>query len=325
MTTLEITSGDIAHPERVTSRDYEVVIVTYHSGGELGELLAAAHEDQRVAVVDNSSGVDGTREIVGRFREGRWLDGQSSGFAKAANLAARTSTAEYLIFANPDSRPTPEIWAALIDDLRADPTMGLVGVGAVEDSGRLELGIGGWEPTVGRIFVYATGLHRIFPNAGVYARPRKYEDARIEWLGAPCLAIRRDLFLQHGGFDERYFLYNDDMELGRTLRGAGLSQRLRTDLHVPHTGAGSGGESTAMFKQRGVSMARYLLYHNGFSAALAMRAMLVLGAVPRGLLAMARGRRSIARCQLAYMSGLVFKRSPYEKQSDHQPTEREGN
>ena len=221
--------SDSAQQEKTTSRDYEVVVVTYHSCDELVGLLSSAREDQRIVVVDNAFGADGTRQVVEGFREGRWLDGRNSGFAKAADLGARTSGAEYLVFANPDSRPTPEIWDALIDDLRRDPTLAIVAAGAVGKSGRLQLGVGGWEPTLRRTFVYAFGLHRIFPNAGLYAKQRN-EAINLEWLGAACSAIRRDLFLELGGFDERYFVYNDDMELGRALRAAGLKQRLRTDL-----------------------------------------------------------------------------------------------
>jgi N-acetylglucosaminyl-diphospho-decaprenol L-rhamnosyltransferase len=296
----------------MSSRDYEVVVVTYHSRDELVGLLSSARQDQRIVVVDNASGADGTRQIVEGFREGRWLDGRNSGFAKAANLGARTSGAEYLIFANPDSRPTPEIWDALVDDLREDPTLAIVAAGTIGKSGRLELGVGGWEPTLRRTFVYAFGLQRIFPNASVYARPRQNEVVNLEWLGGACSAIRRDLFVELGGFDERYFVYNDDMALGRTIRTAGLSQRLRTDLHVPHKAATSGGDGTAMFQQRGASMAAYLHHHNRPVPAVAMRIMLVLGAVPRTVIALMRGQRMLGRQHAAYIIGLVLKRSPYD-------------
>ncbi|MGV0835529.1 glycosyltransferase family 2 protein [Mycolicibacterium thermoresistibile] len=307
-----MTAPPMRRLEPVTSADYEVVIVTYHSGEELAELLSAARRDQRIVVVDNSSGVDGTRDIVAGFRYGRWLDGGGSGFAKAANRGARTSTAEFLIFANPDCRPTPQIWDALIDDLRHDPALGLVGVGALDGSDRFELGIGGWEPTLRRTAAYICALHRIFPDTGVFARPRKNEAVQLDWLGAPCLAIRRDLFVTLGGFDERYFVYNDDMELGRTLRAAGWKQRLRTDLHIPHQGAGSGGDGTAMFQQRGASMAAYLHHHNGYGTAAAMRLMLAVGALPRAFAALLTGRPAGARQQLAYLAGLAFRRSPYQ-------------
>lgn len=296
----------------MTSRDYEVVIVTYHSCDELVGLLSSARQDQRIVVVDNASGADGTRQIVEGFREGRWLDGRNSGFAKAANLGARTSDAEYLIFSNPDSRPTPEIWDALVDDLRNDPTLAISAAGAVGRSGRLELGVGGWEPTLRRTFVYAFGLQRIFPKSSVYARPRQNEAVNLEWLSGTCSAIRRDLFLELGGFDERYFVYNDDMALGRAIRTAGLSQRLRTDLDVPHKAAASGREGTEMFQQRGASMAAYLHHHNRPVPAVTMRIMLVLGAAARGVIALIRGQRLLGRQYAAYMIGLVLKRSPYD-------------
>lgn len=296
----------------MTSRDYEVVVVTYHSCDELVGLLSSVRQDQRIVVVDNASGVDGTRQVIEGFRKGRWLDGRNSGFAKAANLGARTSSAEYVIFTNPDSRPTPEIWDALVDDLRKDPTLAIAAASTIGTSGRLELGAGGWEPTLGRTFVYAFGIHRIFPNAGVYARPRRNELVNLEWLGAPCIAIRRDLFVELGGFDERYYVYNEDMALGRTIRTAGLSQRLRTDLHVPHLASTSGGERTAMFQQRGASMAAYLHLHNRPVPAIAMRIVLVLGTVLRAVISSLRGQRTLARQHAAYIIGLILKRSPYE-------------
>jgi N-acetylglucosaminyl-diphospho-decaprenol L-rhamnosyltransferase len=295
---------------QVAARDYEVVLVTYFSIDQLVGLLSSAQPDQRIVLVDNASGADGTREAIERFPKARWLDGAGHGFAKAANLAARSSDAEYLIFSNPDSRPTPEIWQALVDDLRSDPNLAIVGAGSITESGRLELGIGGWEPTLGRTVVYALGLHRIFSNSGIYARPRRDEVVDLDWLGAPCLAIRRELFLQMGGFDERYFVYNDDMALGRTIRSAGLSQRLRTDLHVPHMAASSGG-GTAMFQQRGASMAAYLHHHNSRLPALSMRAMLAGGAIARAASAIVSGRMPAVRQQLAYLYGVISKRSPY--------------
>jgi N-acetylglucosaminyl-diphospho-decaprenol L-rhamnosyltransferase len=294
----------------MTSGDYEVVIVTYHSHDELVDLLASARHDQRIVVVDNASGADGTQAVVQGLSAGRWLDGHNGGFAKAANLAARTSHSEYLIFTNPDCRPTPEIWDALVDDLRGDAALRLVGAGAVEDSGRLELGIGGWEPTVLRTFVYASGLHRMFPNYGVFARPWRGERVELDWLGAPCLAIRRDSFLELGGFDERYFVYNEDMALGRAIRAAGFGQRLRTDLDVPHKAASSGSAETSMFQQRGASMAAYLNHHNRRIPASAMRVLLALGAAARAAVAVLSGQRTLGRKHGAYIVGLLLNRPP---------------
>jgi len=293
------------------SPDYEVVVVTYHSRDKLASLLSALPHDQPIVVVDNASGADGTRQVIDGFCRRRWLDGKNSGFAKAANLGARTSEAEYLVFADPDSRPTPEVIDALIDDLRREPKLAITGAGAIGDSGRLELGIGGWEPTLGRSFVSAAGLRRLFTKSGVYASPRRNETVDLEWLGAPCMAVRRQQFMELGGFDERYFVYNEDMAFGRTVRSAGLHQRLRTDLHVPHAASTSTGSGTAMFQQRGASMAAYLHDHNNPAAAMAMRILLALGAIPRAALALARRQGLQSRQQVAYLIGITLKRSPF--------------
>jgi GT2 family glycosyltransferase len=301
----------VAAGTNTPSHEYEVVVVTYHSRDKLAALLSTLPNDQPIVVVDNASGTDGTRQVIEGFCKRRWLDGRNSGFAKAANLGARTSEAEYLVFADPDSRPTPEVIDALIDDLRREPMLAITGAGAVDDSGRLELGIGGWEPTLGRSFVSAAGLRRLFTKSGVYASPRRNETVDLEWLGAPCMAVRRKQFIKLGGFDERYFVYNEDMAFGRTVRSAGLHQRLRTDLHVPHAASTSAGVGTAMFQQRGASMAAYLHDHNHPAAAVAMRVLLALGTIPRAALALARRQGMQSRQQTAYLVGIMFRRSPF--------------
>ncbi|MGS0685719.1 glycosyltransferase [Nakamurella sp. GG22] len=285
--------------------------MTYHSRQQLEGLLAAARPDQRIAVVDNASGVDGVREVVQRFPHGRWLDGENSGFACAANRGALSSTADFVLFANPDSRPTPEIWDALVGDLIADPTLGSVAAATVNASGRIEIGVGGWEPTPSRVLIYALGLHRLFPHAGTVARPKVGEEVQLGWLTGACLAVRKQTFVELGGFDERYFVYNEDMSFGRSLREAGWGQRLRTELLVPHATGGSGGGSTKMPQQRGASMALYLRDHNGPAATVLMQVMLATGMIPRLVLAAVRGRRTVARQHRAYIKGVLTKRSPY--------------
>jgi len=295
------------------SASYEVVLVTYHSRQQLEGLLDNVRDDQRMVVVDNASGADGVRDLLRSFESGRWIDGKNVGFARAANLGARSSSAEYIVFANPDSRPTPEVWQSLIDDLAANPQLGSVAASTINSAGQIEVGVGGWEPTLSRSWINAVGLHRLWPTAGVYAQPRKGEDISLEWLTGACLAVRRDQFIDLGGFDERYFVYNEDMAFGRTLRDAGLTQRLRTDLLVPHATGGSGGGGLKMPQQRGASMAMYLIDHNNGLAAWGMRAAFVSGMIPRIAVSLLKGRKTIARQHVAYIKGILTKRSPYQR------------
>lgn len=312
-----------SHPASVPATvDYEVVLVTYHSRDQLAGLVGHARPSRPVAVVDNASGADGVPAVVDALPQGRWLDGGNRGFARSANLGARTSTAEFVVFANPDSRPTQQVWEAMIEQLRADAGLVAVGAATTGPDGSIELGVGGWEPTVRRSWVHALGLHRIAPTAGVFARPGRGEAVDLEWISGASLAVRREAFLELGGFDERYFVYNEDMALGRAIRHSGGRMALRTDLLVPHATASSGGGGTAMPQQRGASMAAYLHDHNGPIAARAMRAAFAVGMLPRIAVATLRGRRDRVRQHAAYVRGVLTHRSPYSAGIRRTATER---
>lgn len=194
----------------------------------------------------------------------------------AAELDARV-----IVFANPDSRPTVEVFDALVAQLRSGPGLGAVAALLVEPDGQVDIGVGGWEPSVPRAAVHAAGLHKCFRGCGLWARPEPGESIDLDWLNGGCMAVRRQTLLDLGGFDERYFVYNEDMTFGRTLREAGYRQELRTDLLVPHAAGSSGGGSTNMARLRGASMADYVRRYNSPAAALAIRLLLMLGTLLR--------------------------------------------
>jgi len=284
--------------------DIEVVLVTYNSRALVEAVLSGLPRDLPVVVVDNARGADSVEEVLTGRVHARYLDGGGVGFARAANLGARTSQRPYLVFVNPDTSPRIDQLRALVDDLAADDSLAAVAATTTTPDGRVELGVGGWEPTLSRALVYATGLHTRFPHAGLFARPEPHRDIELDWLTGACLAVPREKFLALGGFDERYFIYNEDMAYGRRLRNAGLQQRLRTDILVPHAGAGSGGAKTTMLQMRGASMNHYLRNHNTGSAAQAMRVVLSAGALGRWAVSRARGRSDAASGFAAFNRGL---------------------
>jgi GT2 family glycosyltransferase len=211
------------------------------------------------------------------------------------------------VFGNPDSRPTPEVFGILVAQLRDDPTIGSCSAIALHD-GQPQLGVGGWEPSLGRVFVHSFGLHKLFPAAGIWAPPRVGEIVERDWLSATCMAIRRATFLRLGGWDERYFVYSEDMAFGRKLREAGLRQVIRGDVQVPHLSGGSGGGSAYMSRLRGAAMSFYLReYHHASTVAL-MRTLLVTGTLLRAGQRVLTLRWKQAGDFLAYVRGLLFGR-----------------
>lgn len=282
---------------------------TRWSSSQVAELLEQFPAEQRIAVVDNSGDVDDISELLAARPRGRYVHGAGQGFGQAATLGARTSTADYVVFCNPDTRPTPAVLDQLVQVLEDDPECASCSALPVDEHGRGRLGAAGWEPTPRRAAVHALGLYRLWPGAGMVARPSPHQPLHVDWLTGACLAVRRQTFLDLGGFDEAFYVYAEDISLGRAIRSRGLRQVLRTDLLVPHAGGGSGAPSLEMNRLKGASMAIYLAKHNEPRRAAVMRVLMVVGYVLRVVERLLHADTASAREHLAYVRGIVTSRA----------------
>lgn len=284
-------------------RHVELIVVAYRSRGEVEQMLTALPEDLPVAVVDNSDDADGLSAVIRARPRGRYLAGGGVGYARAANQAARTSTADYLVFVTPDTRPTTEDIATLVEDVARDPLCAASAGTLVEPDGRAQIGVGGWEPTPLRALVHALGLHKLLPRRGVFARPRIGQPIDVEWVSGGCMAVRRRTFEELGCFDEDFYVYNEDVAFGSTSRRRGFGQRLRTDVTIQGSSGGSGAPSLEMMRLRGASMARYLRKHHTPVAATTMIVVLGAGYLLRALEQLLLRDAERAREHWAYASG----------------------
>ena len=294
----------------VPVQDVELVLVSYRSAHQVRALLANLPDELAVVVVDNASDVDGLSRLPAERPNTRYVDsGGGKGFARAANTGARTSTREFLVFGNPDSRPTPEHLATLVADVASDPGLAASAATMAGVDGRVELGVGGWEPTAARAVVHAAGLHKVFPRAGLYAKPAPGEPLEVDWTTGACMAVRRSTFLELGCFDEDFYVYNEDMAYGRSARAAGLREKLRTDVIVPHAAGGSGAPSLEMLRLRGAAMRRYLARHHGAATVHGVSSVLALGYAVRTVQCRVLRRTDRADQHWAYVKGVTTGRA----------------
>ena len=278
-------------------------MVAYRSKEQVRQLLACLDPRQPVVVVDNSGDVDGVSELLSR-PGARYVAGEGKGFARAANLGARTSSYEYVVFCNPDTEPTTAILAELVATLEADPTCVSCSALPVDEEGKGQLGAAGWEPTPRRAIVQALGLHRFWRTGGIAARPVAGQPIDPDWMTGACLAVRRSTFLELGGFDENYFVYSEDVALGRAIKRRGLRQVMRTDLLVAHARGGSGAPALEMNRLKGASMSAYLAQHNDCRRARIMHVALVIGYALRVVERLLHGDVRTAREHGRYIAGL---------------------
>lgn len=236
-----------------------VVAVTYSPGPHLERFLAslslATERPVSVLLADNGS-TDGTPEAaVERYPNVRLLPtGANLGYGTAVNrtvaqLSDRLSEEgeawldDWVIVANPDVQWGPGSIDALLDAAARWPRAGALGPlirdpdGSVYPSAR-------HLPSLVRGSMHAV-LGPLWPNnpwTAAYRQERLEPSERpVGWLSGSCLLVRRSAFNQIGGFDERYFMYMEDVDLGDRLGKAGwLSVYVPSAEVLHHKGHSTG-------------------------------------------------------------------------------------
>ena len=209
-----------------------------------------------------------------------------------------------VVLVDPDASPTPDQIDELVNRLDRDPELAVVSVTTLKPDGTVEIGVGGWEPTVRRALVHAVGAHKLFPLAGLWATPVPGTPLELDWLGGACMAMPRAVFEALGGYDESYFVYNEDVEFSRRVRQAGMRLALHTDILVTHLSTGSGDPRPRMLQMRGASMMKYLRRHNPRRTAVGIGAALTAGYLGRYVLCRLTRQPGRAQEHIAYVTGL---------------------
>ena len=282
----------------------EIVLVAYRSRAHVEELVEQWPPALRTIVVDNAGNADGLRDWAAGRANVRYLDGGGQGFARAANAGAFASECPFVIFVNPDCRPSMENLKELVEGLRRDTGAASHAATMTGHDGSIEAGVGGWEPTLRRLVVHALGLSGALPQAGLFLSASPGRSYDVNWTTGACMAVRMSDFRRLGGFDELFFVYAEDVSFGRAARREGLRTVLRPDVMVRHGAGSSGAPSLEMLRLRGASFGGYLQRYHGWRA-LPMRALMVLGAVLRAGGAVVRRRRDVLQQQRAFIEGLV--------------------
>ena len=179
-----------------------------------------------VWVVDNGSG-DGSVEMVrASFPGVRLMANQENhGFAAACNQAIVRSSGRYVMLLNPDAEVVGEALTILLDYMDSHPEAGVVGPQLRYPDGRLQSSRRRF-PTPLTGFLESTLLQQWFPRnrwlAHYYVLDRP-DDAtcEVDWVMGAAMLVRREAIEQAGLLDEGYFMYSEEMEWCRRIKGRG--------------------------------------------------------------------------------------------------------
>lgn len=276
------------------SPDLSFIIVTWNSRADIAKCLQSLAAfctgiAVEIIVFDNAS-TDGTADFVtAHFPQVRLLSSPvNTGFARGNNLAAQAASGRYLLFLNPDTWVNTDLAAALTQFLNAHPQVGACAPRFLNPDGSLQRGAIRTLPTLATLFYDLSGMARLFPHSrrfGSYLMTWwDHNDSReVEQPAGACLAIRREVFAQVGGFDEGYFMYYEDVELCRAILAAGWKIYFLHDSSVYHVG----GQSTSQAVPQNFSefyRSQYRYFHRGHGRPAVWLAKLLVGMAELGKL-----------------------------------------
>ena len=286
--------------ETLITRPITAIIVTYQSARTIGRALAAARRCHDaglldLVVVDNASS-DATREILAR--EAGWarvvLEATNHGFGRGCNIGFEHVRSPYTILINPDALVEPDALRTMLEFMEQRPGAGVVGPATLCGNDQSELQPSGPYPTP-----WST-LRDALPFPGRSSAVAIVPGAapmRTGWVCGAILMIRTALMRELGGFDPRFFLYWEEVDLCRRAERAGFENWVLGSALARHVvGASSSGGARV-----GASVARhyfqsryyYMAKHHGWARGDGGRSRRVRAARP------ALGARCAARARAA--------------------------
>ena len=305
-----------------------VIVVTYNSDAVLEHCVRAIRStlpEAEVVIVDNSS-ADGTTRLCERLDGINLLANDcNSGYGRACNQGARAASGSHLLFLNPDVQIVQADLHVLERELRGSQ-FGLVAP-TLQWSARGTRTVRHWT-----FDLFSHVLGPLWPRE-LPELPQLVVRRRNWWPAGALLMVNRAEFLSVGGFDRRFFLYYEDLDLARRYRAAGLPIRATATVRGHHRGGtSSAGDTAAAAVRQGwsyLSWIEYLCAWYGWDTAIraarsaeALRALVdrALGLLARTGVASERARRK--RLELAAVEQFVRAHSTSSDAADFCPQAR---
>jgi GT2 family glycosyltransferase len=251
-----------------------IIIVSYNSRKDLETALqsltetgpSVAHE---IVVVDNASTDSTPAYIRERWPSVRLIASEANlGFAQANNLGIRNTSSELVLLVNPDTIVTGPAVDRLVSVLESRPDVAIVGPRIVDGRGRAELSFGAMISPIAELRqkILVRGNDRgVSLITGIVDRMTR-RTHRVDWVSGACLLIRRQDLDQVGGFDPRFFMYAEDVDLCAAVRSHGRSVLFSAEPQVVHLRGRSAAAAPERVRNayRRSQIAFYAKHHPGW-------------------------------------------------------------
>jgi|SRR6185437_349631 len=226
----------------------DIVIINWNSNDYLQKCIHSIFSDSngqfvnKVFIIDNNSSDSSLQKILANDKIITISNKENLGFAKAANQGFHLSKAPYVLLLNPDTQLLDNTLKDCISFMETHPDTNILGCRLLTDKGETSPSCARF-PSPAKIFMDCIGFSKVFPKAFSPAilmtdwdhRSSKYVD---QVMGA-FMFMRHSTFEKVGYFDERFFVYFEELDFSKRLSDLGGKTFYNTTISVIHSGEGT--------------------------------------------------------------------------------------
>jgi GT2 family glycosyltransferase len=258
-----------------------------------------------IIVVDNNSTDDSCEMMKTRFPNVKLIENKENlGFPKGNNIGAEQATGEYICVLNPDTVIAEDTFVKLLAFAKSKQNFGIVGCKLIDGAGNFLPESKRGVPTPWVAFTKIVSLYKIFPKSNwfnkYYAQHlSENQTGKVDILVGAFMFMKRDLYLEIGGFDENCFMYSDDIDLSYRVLKKGKANYYFHETTVIHYK----GESTI---KDGTYMRRFqdamnFFYRKHFKVSLFFSVFMKIGILFFSFVKMFQGRQKIKKTPKLYL------------------------
>ncbi len=239
--------------------DFSIIIVNWKVRALLEKCLDSIYKNSQdinleIIVVDNDSR-DGTSEMMMmQYPDAKMIAlAHNSGFAKANNLAINQAKGKYLFILNPDTEVLPDFFSITKQYLDNHPDVSIMGPKILNPDKTLQLSIRKFPNLLSQVFIMLK-LRNILVDSKLLANYLLFDfdydkEQDVEQIMGAAMVIRRETFDKIGLFDERFFVWFEEIDLCKRTHQAGFRIRYFPGAQIIHHGGSSFNKSKVFYKQ----------------------------------------------------------------------------
>ncbi|MCX8560349.1 glycosyltransferase family 2 protein [Mycolicibacterium mucogenicum] len=232
----------------MSSPPASIIVVAFNSASTLADCMTSIPAEYEVIVVDQQSSDSSVQTALDHRPDAKVIRaGKNRGFGAGCNLGAANAASEILIFLNPDAAFQSSESVKILAESAAQNNV-VTGPRILDSSGADRTRARYWSwPVADIVDVFAPNalilgrlLRDIPPDDPVYT-----EGGEVAFVQGSCMAVSATNFWRAGGFDERFYLYQEEEVLARRLLDLGVKNRLEPTAVITHLV----GRSTSQFPE----------------------------------------------------------------------------